>query len=108
MPSTASELAALGNDIQFQLRVRSIMLQVAAQIVEEPVGNPDTRRQYARTIIQSPEVAQRAAVPVANMTNVIAATTTYDFETSQVVSDITDAALFGQITAGWDLLSGNI
>lgn len=108
MPSTASELAALGNDQQFQLRVRSLMLQVAATIAEEAAQDPDTRRNYARNIIQNPELAQRAAIPVANMTNVIAANTTYDFDTGQVITDITDAALFGQITAGWDLLSGNI
>jgi hypothetical protein len=108
MPSTASQLAALGNDLQFQLRVRSIMLQVAATVAAEAPQDPDTRRNYARQVIQNPELAQRAAIPVANMTNVIAATTTYDFETGQVVTDITDAALFGQITAGWDLLSGNI
>jgi hypothetical protein len=107
MASTASELAALGNDQQFQLRVRSIVLQVAGQVSQEAAQDPDTRRNYARQVVQNPEIAQRAAIPVANMTNVVAANTSYDFETGQVISDITDAALFGQVTAGWDVLSGN-
>lgn len=108
MASTASQLAALGNDAQFQLRVRSLMLQVAVTVSNEAPQTPDTRRDFARRIIANPEVAQRSAIMVANTTNVIAGTTTYDFETAQVVSDVSDAALLSQITAAWDLLSGKV
>lgn len=108
MPSTASQLAALANDQQFQMRVRSIMMQVANAVLQEPPADPDTRRNYARLVIQSPDVAQRAAIPVANTTNLIAGTTTYDFDTAHVITDVSDAALLAQITAAWDILSGNI
>lgn len=108
MPSTASQLAALGNDLQFQLRVRSIVLQVAVNVSNEAPQDPDTRRNFARMVLQNPEQAQRSAIAIANTTNVIAGTTTYDFESGHVKNDITDAALFAQITAAWDLISGNI
>jgi hypothetical protein len=106
MPSTASQLAALGNDQQFQMRVRSIVIQVAANVIQEPPATPDTRRTFARQMISNPETAQRLAIPVANMTNLKAGTTIYDFETAQIVTDVTDDALFSQITAAWDLLAG--
>lgn len=106
MPSTASELAALGNDHQFQLRVRSIVLQVAETVLQEPPATPDTRRAFARQMLANPDAAQRLAIPVANTTNLKAGATTYDFETAQVVTDVTDDALFSQITAAWDLLAG--
>lgn len=106
MPSTAAELAALGNDLQFQYRIRSIVIQVAEGVMQEPPADPDTRRTFARQMIANPETAQRLAIPVANMTNLKAGATTYDFETAQVVTDVTDDALFSQISAAWDLLAG--
>lgn len=108
MPSTASQLAALGNDVQFQWRVRSIVLQVAVNVSNEAPQDPDTRREFARQVLQNPESAQRSAIAIANTTNLIAANTTYDFVSGHVVTDVTDAALFAQITAAWDLISGNI
>lgn len=108
MPSTASELAALGNDPLFQLRIRSLVIQVANQVMTEPPATPDTRRQFARQMITQPDAAQRLAVPVANMTNVKAGDTTYDFATARVITDVSDAALLAQITAAWDVLSGNV
>lgn len=106
MPSTASQLAALGNDSQFQMRVRSIVLQVAAGVIQEAPATPDKRRDFARQMLSNPDQAARLAVTVANTTNVIAGTTSYDFEVANVVTDVTDAALFGQISAIWDILAG--
>lgn len=106
MASTAAELAALGNDQQFQLRVRSIVIQVAETVLQEPPANPDTRRNFARQMLAAPDAAQRLAVPVANTTNLKAGATTYDFEAGNVVTDVTDDALYAQITAAWDLLAG--
>jgi hypothetical protein len=107
MASTAAQLAALGNDQAFQMRVRSIVLQVAAQVYNEtPVPPDDKRRAFARQMLANSDAAQRLAVPIANTTNLIAGNTTYDFEAAHVVSDVSDAALFAQITAAWDLLAG--
>lgn len=106
MPSTASQLAALGDDLQFQLRIRSIVIQVAEGVMQEAPATPDTRRIFARQMISNPGTAQQLAIPVANMTNVKAGATTYDFATAQVVTDVTDDALFSQISAAWDLLAG--
>lgn len=107
MPSTAAQLAALGNDQQFQLRVRSIVVQVAATVYNEaPVPPDDKRRAFARQMLANTDAAQRLAVPIANTTNLIAGTTTYDFIAAHVVTDVTDAALHAQITAAWNLLAG--
>lgn len=106
MASTASQLAALGNDSQFQLRVRSIVLQVANNVLQEAPQDPDTRREFAREMIQNPSAAQLVAIPIANTTNLVAGNTTYDFDTAQVLTDVSDAALFSQISAAWDLLAG--
>jgi hypothetical protein len=108
MASTASQLAALGNDQQFQMRVRSIVIQVANTVIQEAPADPDTRRDFARKVISQPDTAARLAIPVANMTNLQAGATTYDFETAHVITDVSDAALLAQITAAWDVLSGNI
>jgi hypothetical protein len=106
MPSTAAELAALGSDQQFQMRVRSIVIQVAEVVIQEPPATPDARRNFAKQMISNPDTAARLAIPVANMVNLKAGTTSYDFEAAHVVTDVSDDALFSQITAAWDLLSG--
>ncbi len=106
MSSTAAQLAALGNDSQFQYRVRSLILQEAAVIYGEAPATPDTRRTFARNVLANNDVAQRLAVVIANRTNLVAGATSYDFTSGHVVTDVTDAAISSQIASDWNLLAG--
>lgn len=106
MASTASQLAALGNDPQFQYRIRSLMLQQAAIVYAEVPANPDTRRIFAKTLLTDPFSAIKYAVLVANRTNILAGNTTYDFTSGHVITDVSDASIISQIATDWNMLAG--
>lgn len=106
MPSTAAQLATLGNDQQFQLRIRSIILNVAATVYTESPATPDTRRQFARQIIQNSEAAQRLAIVVASLPALVNGTVTFDWDNNRPVTSVTDGALVTAITSAWNMLAG--
>jgi hypothetical protein len=106
MASTADQLAALGNDSQFQLRVRGIILNVAQTVYAEAPGTPDTRRQFARQMLTNPDAAQRLAPVVASSPTLVAGTTTFDFANNRPVTNVTDGALVTAVAALWNALAG--
>jgi hypothetical protein len=105
MASTAAQLAALGNDGQFQMRVRGIILNVAQTVYAEAPGT-EPRRQFARQMIQNSDAAQRLAIVVASMPALVAGTVTYDWDNGRPVTSVTDSAIVTQVTALWNLLAG--
>lgn len=106
MASTAAQLAALGRDSQFQYRVSALIIQQAAVVYAQAPGPaPDTRRLFAKSILTNPDQALRLAAVVANRPNLIAGTTSYDFASWHVVTDVTDAAIASQINTDWDMLA---
>lgn len=107
MSSTAAQLGALGNDQQFRLRVRSLLIQQAVQVYAESPTTPDTRRTYAKNVFTNPGLyAENVANILANSTNLIAGTTTYDFDNGRVVTNVTDAAIASQLATIWNMLAG--
>jgi hypothetical protein len=107
MASTAAQLAALGNDPQFQLRVRSLLVQQAASVYAEAPAQPDTRRTFAKQVLANPgTIAQNVAAVIANRTNLVAGTVTYDWNNGRPATDVTDAAIQSQIATDWNLLAG--
>src|ERR1017187_565451 len=106
MASSAAQLAALGNDGQFQQRVRSLLLQQAEIVWAEAPGTPDTRRIFAKSLLNNTDQALRLALVVANGTNVIAGNVTFDWLNNRPVTDVTDAAMTAQIAATWSMLAG--
>lgn len=109
MASTADQLAALGNDTQFRARIQSLLLQQAAVIYAESSGtaNHATRLTFAKQVLFNPAgLAPTVAAVIANRTNLVAGTTTYNFATGRVETSVADNAIASQIASDWDMLSG--
>jgi hypothetical protein len=110
MSSTADQLAALGNDSNFRARVQALAQQYAAGTVyleDHTLPTPAIgaiRLGFARTIINGG--GGNIAAIIANSTNLVAGNTTYDFSTSHVKTDVTDAAISSQISSDWNMLAG--
>lgn len=107
MASTASQLAALANDPQFRARVRSLFLQQAAVVYAEAPSTPDTRRNFAKQLLNSGAGNVDAIVfDIANSTNLIGGNVTWDWNNNRPVTDVTDAAMLSQIATNWSMLAG--
>src|SRR5262245_692285 len=108
MASTADQLAALGNDAQFRLRIQSLLVQQAAVVYAEgAVTNHATRVAFAKRVFDNPgAMAQTVAAVIVNRTNLVAGTTSYNFATGRVETTVTDAAIQSQLATDWDMLSG--
>jgi hypothetical protein len=107
MASTAAQLNALGNDAQFRARVQSLLVQQAAVVYAEAPAIPDTRRNLAKQVLSNPSAfAANVAGVIANRPNLVAGTTTYDWNNAHPVTDVTDAAIQSQITTDWSMLAG--
>jgi hypothetical protein len=109
MASTADQLAALGNDPQFRLRIQSLLVQQAGVVYAESGGTPNhaTRVAYVKRVLSDPfAAAQIVAAVIVNRTNLVAGTTTYNFATGRVETSVTDAAISSQLATDWDMLSG--
>jgi len=107
--STADQLAALGNDLQFRLRIQSLLVQQAGVIYAESGGTPNhaVRVAFAKQVLNNPGgIAQNVAAVIVNRTNLVAGNTTYNFASGHVVTDVTDAAIQSQLATDWDMLSG--
>lgn len=108
MASTADQLAALGNDSQFRLRIQSLLVQQAGVVYAE-VGDPNhaTRVIFAKQVNNNAaQVAQNVAAVIVNRTNLVAATTTYNFATGHIETSATDAQIQSQLATDWNMLSG--
>lgn len=109
MASTADQLAALGNDPQFRLRIQSLLVQQAGVVYAESSGttNHPFRVAYAKQVLASPGTyAPNVAQVIVNRTNLVAGATTYNFATGHVETNVTDAAMSSQLATDWDMLSG--
>ena len=107
MAATTVQLIALGNDRAFQQRVSALALQEAAVVyVETGNANHATRVAFAIKLLQTPGLAAQLAPVIAQRTNLVASTVTYDFTSAQVQTDATDAAVLSQIASDWNMLSG--
>jgi hypothetical protein len=106
MASTASQLAILANDSQFQMRVRGVVLNVAATVYSETPATPDTRREFSKRLMSNPDQAQRLAVVIASLPALVAGTVTFDWDSNRPVTSVTDAGLVTAVTSAWNMLAG--
>lgn len=109
MASTADQLAALGNDVQFRLRIQSLLVQQAGVVYAESGGTPNhaIRVAYAKEVLKNAGgVAQNVAAVIVNRTNLVAGTTTWNFATGHPETNVADAAIQSQLATDWDMLSG--
>lgn len=109
MASTADQLTALGNDLQFRARIQSLLVQQAGVAYAEAGGTPNhaLRVMYAKHVFANPSgVAQSVAAVIVNRTNLVAGTTSYNFASGRVETNVTDAAISSQLASDWDMLSG--
>jgi len=78
-------------------------------VADEDPGTPGhlQRRQLAQSIITNPsQMAANLAPSITNGTNLVAATTTYNFEAAAIETSATDAEIRSQIATLWDVLAG--
>lgn len=109
MASTADQLAALGNDVQFIRRVQSLLIQQAGVVYAESGGTPNhaIRVAYAKEVLKNPgSIAQNVAAVIVNRTNLVGGNTTFNFATNHPETSVTDAAIQSQLATDWDMLSG--
>jgi hypothetical protein len=108
MAISNSRLASLlGEDTVFISRCKTIMLDVADDIMAEAQATPGhtQRVQYAQRVLNAPEQMGRQAAPyLARTENVIAGGIT--MEDHGVEAGVEDAALLAQINASWNVLAG--
>jgi hypothetical protein len=109
MPNDANSQQRLANDITFQGRVRSALASVAFQVIAEDPATPshDKRVVYARTVINSLSFTASNITPwFVERPNLMGAETSYAFESGNIVTAATDAALESQLMTDWDFLAG--
>ena len=108
MAATTAQVIALGNDAAFRQRIRTLVLQIAAQIYNEDPATPNHtgRVGYAFKIFQTPTLADQLAPILATRTNLANSTITYSFVDAQVQTDATDASILSQIATDWNMLAG--
>jgi hypothetical protein len=95
MASTAAQQAALSLDPQFIRRFQALLVKKAVALATSGSA-PQIAR--AKTILQAPAaMAASYAAVICGATNLVASAITYDFDHSQVATDVTDAALESQI-----------
>lgn len=109
MAATADQLAALGSDPFFKQRIQALLVQQAGAVYAEDPATPNhsTRAQYAKLVFNNPAAAANAAAPViANRTNLVASTVSYNFTDGRIQTDATDGAISSQLATDWNLLAG--
>jgi hypothetical protein len=109
MPTTPRSQSQLSRDQNFLNRLSSLLLSEAGVVAAEPPATPehDKRRQLAQSILMQPEQMTRSLAPaICNATNLVAANTTWDFETSVCETDASDGAIRSQIATMWNVLAG--
>src|SRR5262245_59589152 len=109
MATTPRSQASLASDPNFLKRLSSLLLQEAGVVAAENPSTPehDKRRQLAQAIITNPTgMASSLAPAICNATNLVAATTSYNFEAGAVETSADDAAIQSQIATLWNVLAG--
>ena len=109
MSANADQLTALANDQMFRQRIQSLLVQQAASVyAEDPsTANHAQRISYAKQVFQNPGgMASAAAAVIANRTNLIASSVTYNFVDGRIQTDATDDAIASQLASDWNLLAG--
>lgn len=109
MATTPHSQIALAADPHFVKRLAALLAAEALVVAAEAgtVPSHDKRRTLAQQAIDQPiELARGLAIVIANSTNLVAATTSYDFSASAIVTDATDAAIRSQIASLWNTLAG--
>lgn len=65
------------------------------------------RKDFAKYVMANTAgVEDNLVMTVANRTNVLAGTTTYDFPSGSIVTDVTDAAILSQLATDWSMMAG--
>lgn len=107
MAASTDQLIALGQDPNFRLRVRNLMLLESAVIYGESAGtaNHAARALLAAKLAAQPSLADQFADYLATRTNLVASTVAYDFGKRAVVTDATDAAIRSQINSDWNQMA---
>lgn len=106
--ATTQELIALGNDASFRQRVRALFHLEAGVVYAE---NPATPSHAARALFASKIVTNQVdggsfAPALAQRTNIVASTVTYNFNEQRIVSTATDAEIRSQIATDWNMFAG--
>ena len=107
--TTPRSQSALAADANFQKRLASLLLSEALVIAAEDAGVPFhlQRRAFAQQVIANPVFSsQNYAYAICNSTNLVAATTSYNFDAFAVETSATDAEITSQIGAIWNTLAG--
>jgi hypothetical protein len=109
MPTTPRSQSALAADANFQKRLSSLLLSEAIVVAGEDVNTPNhqQRRQLAQQVITNPtQMAYSLGPTIANGTNLVAATTSYNFEAGAIETSAADAEIRSQITTLWNVMAG--
>ena len=109
MPTTPRSQSALAADQNFQKRLASLLVSEAIVIASEPdsVDNHQQRRQLAQQVINNPsQMAYSLGPTITNGTNLVAATTQYNFEAGAIETTASDAEIRSQIVTLWDIMAG--
>ena len=109
MATTPRSQSALAADANFQKRLSSLLLSEAIVVAGEDAGTEhhQQRRQLAQQIITNPtQMAYSLGPTIANGTNLVAATTSYNFEAGAIETSAADAEIRSQITTLWNVMSG--
>jgi hypothetical protein len=100
---------ALAADLNFQIRVRACLGDVAWQVLEEDPATADhaTRASYANAVIKNLTMtAQQVSPWLVMRPNLMAANTTYSFAAEATTTDATDAAIESQLMTDWNEMAG--
>lgn|SRR5262245_865127 len=109
MPTTPNSQMKLASDPVFLRRLASLLVQEAEVVAVEDDATEFhvQRRQLAQAIIVNPQgMAQSLAPTITNGTNLVAANTTFDFESDMTETDATDGAIRSQIATLWNVMAG--
>ena len=109
MSTTPRSQMALATDPNFQRRLASLLVSEAQVIAAEPDSVPEheARRRLAQAVISNPTgMAQSLGPTITNATNIVAATTSYNFEAAAIETSATDAEIRSQIATLWNVLAG--
>ena len=109
MPTTPRSQSALAADQNFQKRLSSLLLSEAIVIAgeDEATEHHQQRRQLAQQIITNPtQMAYSLGPTIANGTNLVAATTSFNFEAGAIETSASDAEIRSQISTLWNTMAG--
>jgi hypothetical protein len=109
MPTTPRSQSALALDQNFLKRLSSLLLSHALVVADEDPVTPShaARRDLAQRVITNSGFMTPSLSPtICNGTNLVAATTSYNFEAGAIETSATDAEILSQIATLWDTMAG--